>query len=177
MKLFWDQLRISKAFLVSNQHFIPLEMLESHMLFTQTCSGCSFSSPHVRLEKYLPVQHSVCLSVSPCKAKFQKLIILGTEVLSVCFFAGLCRIQPNATFTNLPETVLSLMFSPFLRSVALNTFLLGWGLPRLSGEDPPAKQRQGLIPGLGRCPGEGNGNPLQYSCLGNPMNRGACQAP
>ena len=30
----------------------------------------------------------------------------------------------------------------------------------------------GLIPGLGRSPGEGNGNPLHYSCLGNPMNRG-----
>ena len=28
----------------------------------------------------------------------------------------------------------------------------------------------GLIPGLGRSPGEGNGNPLQYSCLGNPMD-------
>ena len=27
----------------------------------------------------------------------------------------------------------------------------------------------GSIPGLGRAPGEGNGNPLQYSCLGNPM--------
>ena len=31
----------------------------------------------------------------------------------------------------------------------------------------------GLIPGLGRCPGEGNGNPLQYSYLENPMDRGA----
>ena len=31
----------------------------------------------------------------------------------------------------------------------------------------------GLIPGSGRSPGEGNGNPLQYSCLENPMNRGA----
>ena len=31
----------------------------------------------------------------------------------------------------------------------------------------------GLIPGLGRSPREGNGNPLQYSCLGNPMDRGA----
>ena len=31
----------------------------------------------------------------------------------------------------------------------------------------------GSIPGLGRCPGEGNGNPLQYSCLENPMDRGA----
>ena len=34
----------------------------------------------------------------------------------------------------------------------------------------------GSIPGLGRSPGEGNGNPLQYSCLGNPMGRGAWQA-
>ena len=31
----------------------------------------------------------------------------------------------------------------------------------------------GSIPGSGRSPGEGNGNPLQYSCLGNPMNREA----
>ena len=31
----------------------------------------------------------------------------------------------------------------------------------------------GLIPGLGRSPGEGNGNPLQHSCLENPMDRGA----
>ena len=30
----------------------------------------------------------------------------------------------------------------------------------------------GLIPGSGRSPGEGNGNPLQYYCLENPMNRG-----
>ena len=31
----------------------------------------------------------------------------------------------------------------------------------------------GLIPGLGRSPAGGNGNPLPYSCLGNPMDRGA----
>ena len=31
----------------------------------------------------------------------------------------------------------------------------------------------GLVPGLGRSPGGGNGNPLQYSCLKNPMDRGA----
>ena len=31
----------------------------------------------------------------------------------------------------------------------------------------------GSIPGSGRSPGEGNGNPLQYSCLGNPKNRQA----
>ena len=34
----------------------------------------------------------------------------------------------------------------------------------------------GSVPELGRCPGEGNGNPLQYSGLGNPMDRGAWRA-
>ena len=34
----------------------------------------------------------------------------------------------------------------------------------------------GSIPGSGRSPGEGNGNPLLYSCLGNPRDRGAWQA-
>ena len=34
----------------------------------------------------------------------------------------------------------------------------------------------GLIPELGRSPGEGNGNALQYSCLENPMDRGAWQS-
>ena len=34
----------------------------------------------------------------------------------------------------------------------------------------------GSVPGLGRSPGEGNGNPLQYSCLENFMDRGVWQA-
>ena len=33
-----------------------------------------------------------------------------------------------------------------------------------------------MIPGLGRTPGKGTGNPLQYSCLENPMDRGAWRA-
>ena len=36
----------------------------------------------------------------------------------------------------------------------------------------PAKQEMGSIPGSGRFPGGGNGNHLQHSCLGNPMDRG-----
>ena len=35
---------------------------------------------------------------------------------------------------------------------------------------------EGPIPGLGKSPGGGNGNPLQYSCLENPMDRGAWRA-
>ena len=41
-------------------------------------------------------------------------------------------------------------------------------------KNPPAKTGDtGSIPGSGRSPGEGNGNPLQYSCLGNPTDRRA----
>ena len=36
-------------------------------------------------------------------------------------------------------------------------------------KNQPAKQETDLIPELGRSPGEGNGNPFQYPCLGNPM--------
>ena len=42
-------------------------------------------------------------------------------------------------------------------------------------KNPPANAGDvGLISGSGRSPGEGNGSPLQYSCLENPMDRGAC---
>ena len=65
--------------------------------------------------------------------------------------------------------------------IVLHIFLLSWGLefPRwLSG--PPANAGDagdtGSTPGSGRFPGGGNGNPLQYLCLGNPMERGASQA-
>ena len=44
-------------------------------------------------------------------------------------------------------------------------------------KDPPANARDpGLIPGLGQSPEEGNVNPIQYSCLENPMDGGAWQA-
>ena len=44
-------------------------------------------------------------------------------------------------------------------------------------KNPPANAGDtGSIPESGRSPGAGNGNPLQYSCLGNPMDRGAWQA-
>ena len=44
-------------------------------------------------------------------------------------------------------------------------------------KNPPASARDsGLIPGSGRSPGEGNSNPLQYSYLKNPMDRGAWRA-
>ena len=47
----------------------------------------------------------------------------------------------------------------------------------IGGKEPPANagdgRDAGSIPGLGRSPGGENGNPLQYSCWDNPMDRGA----
>jgi len=53
-------------------------------------------------------------------------------------------------------------------------------LVALEVKNPPANAGDikdvGSIPGMGRSPGGGHGNPLQYSCLENPMDKGACQA-
>ena len=71
-------------------------------------------------------------------------------------------------------------------SVPLNVSLIrlrlsrAWGLPRwLSRKESSSQCRTtgdvGSIPGSGRWPGVENGNPLQYSCLENPMDRGTWQ--
>ena len=56
---------------------------------------------------------------------------------------------------------------------------MGGGLPWwLSGKESAANaEDMGSLPGLGRPSGEGNGNPLQHSCLENPMDRGIWGSP
>ena len=65
----------------------------------------------------------------------------------------------------------------FLNSRQTSAFSLVGGKIRKSGSDGKESARNeidlGSIPGLGRSPGEGNGNPLQYYCLENSMDRGA----
>ena len=56
------------------------------------------------------------------------------------------------------------------REGTIGVYGLPWGL---SVKEPACQADVGLIPGLGRSPREGNGNLLQPSCLGHPMNRGA----
>ena len=58
---------------------------------------------------------------------------------------------------------------------------LAWGFPggtvlENSAASAEGARDEGLIPGSGRSPGEGNGNPLHYHCLENPMGRGAPRA-
>ena len=69
----------------------------------------------------------------------------------------------------------------FVLTCICENLLFTPGLPRwCSGKESPANARgtrdASTIPGSGRSPGEGDGNPFQFSCLGNPMNRGACWA-
>ena len=65
----------------------------------------------------------------------------------------------------------------FLSSFFLNTLSWEGFLGGLVVKNLPATagdvRDTGLIPGSGRSPGGGHGSPLQYSCLGNPMDRGA----
>ena len=59
-----------------------------------------------------------------------------------------------------------------LLSGAFQMVLVVKNLPASAGD----KIDMGSVPGLGRSPGGGHGNPLQYSCLDSPMDRGAWQA-
>ena len=56
----------------------------------------------------------------------------------------------------------------------INNLLLGFPGGSVLKNLPTNAGDTGSIPGSGRSPGEGNGNPLQCSCLGNPMGGGAC---
>ena len=78
--------------------------------------------------------------------------------------------------------VSSLFCCPYRLSSSNMPFMLSYVLPNRFPGSSDGKESAynagdpGLILGLGRCPGEGKGNSLQYSCLKNPMDRGAWRA-
>ena len=65
---------------------------------------------------------------------------------------------------------LMILLKDFLRNLVI--FIMGFPNDSVV-KILPASADVGSVPGLGGPPGEGNDNPLQYSCLGNPMDRGA----
>ena len=81
--------------------------------------------------------------------------------------------------SNLLKIILSISLYIRITWVAFNKLphpLAPWLPWWLSGKESACSAGDmGSIPGLGRFPGEGNGYPLQYSCLENPMDRGASQ--
>ena len=82
------------------------------------------------------------------------------------------------SFLYLLYTLIKLYYTKALSdqasSLALDWILLLWGprIPMSSNDSTTPFQDCGSIPGLGRSPGGGNGNPLQYSCLENPIDWG-----
>ena len=69
-------------------------------------------------------------------------------------------------------------WSTWRKMLSLGLCTRNWGCPGgfSDKEFSCSAEDAGWIPGWGRSPGEGNGSPLQYSCLENPMDRGAWQA-
>ena len=100
-----------------------------------------------------------------------------------------CTAQEGSTSSTHSPAFIACRFSmmAFLTSVTWHSlsselhFSNEWGASQvvLVVKNPPANAGNlrdlGLIPGLGRSPGEGHGNPLQCSCLESPMDRGAWQ--
>ena len=96
-------------------------------------------------------------------------------------------IQQNKTWPSVPEENLSKIFGPDDSSFPTSSGIL-WDSERwyllfycppvgLDGKESSCNAGDpGSIPGSGRSPGEGNGSPLQYSCLENPMDGGAWRA-
>ena len=110
--------------------------------------------PHfsLSLSEMLPPCHSSSL---PRQNRVLPLNALFFSLYNIFFFFAVKYIQLNTYHFGTSQAV------PVVKNLPVNT---------------PDVRDSDLIPGWGRSPGEGNGNPLQYSCLGNPMGRGAWQA-
>ena len=88
----------------------------------------------------------------------------------MCFFSITINIIQNKVF----PSRLSLSPHPGTTPLIVGTTEISWNFPVAQMvKNLPAKQDAGSVPGSGRSTGEGNGNLLQYSCLENPMHRGA----
>ena len=114
-----------------------------------------------------------------------RILIWSGIMLSVIttFYLKILYITNTTKFTHqlhhfLYGDELSTDLEPWIFLSLLSLIVIVLGFP--GGSDGKASARSegdlGSIPGLGRSPGEGNGNPLQYSCLEIPMDGGAWQA-
>ena len=83
------------------------------------------------------------------------------------------RTRPGMNLTFLNQSVPAADFKQIMSSLGFLWWLSGKESACSAGDERDTSS----IPGWGRCPGDGNGNPLQLSCLENPMDRGAWQAP
>ena len=91
---------------------------------------------------------------------FRVHLLCDVLVWSPCCPSNSQESSPAPQFKSISSSVLSLLWTSLVAQMVDSTCSAG---------------DMGSVPGLGRSPGEGNGNPLQYSCLKNSMDRGAWQ--
>ena len=143
-----------------------------------------FSSESVLWIRW-PEYWSFSFSISPSN-EYSELISFRMDWLDLLAVQGtLKESSPTPQFKIINSLVLSFLYGPTLTSIH---DCFSSGLPKgLSGKKQTNKQTNkqktpasagdaGSIPGSGRSPEVGNGNPFQYSCLGNLKDGGACQA-
>ena len=121
--------------------------------------------PHLHMEM---TRHDSCLSVKLPKGLIQEVIHTQNDTA-------------NQTWEKCYLWVLwdkeeEVIIKPGNTILKLKNCLWGFPCSSVGKESACNAGDPGPIPGSGRFPGEGNGNPLQYSCLENPMDRGAWQA-
>ena len=100
-----------------------------------------------------------------------------SNTYTICFI-GQLRTSDEVNACRSPKTINSHKWRYHFKQVPgkcysdLRCYTLKLSPRWLSGKEPTCNAGDlGSIPGLGRSPGEGNGNPLQYPCLENPMDR------
>ena len=87
------------------------------------------------------------------------------------------RFTWQAYWSGLPSTTAGDILDPGFNPESPASPALAGGLGGSVGKESPCSAGDpGLTPGFRRSPGEGNGNPLKYSCLENSMDRGAWEA-
>ena len=104
---------------------------------------------------------------------------LNTEILGQPVGSLRVKLTENlwGNFCNVFWVVFPVCSTCCERSKKFNVIFRFWAVRESGGKESACKAGDpGSFPGLGRSPGKEKGNPLQYSCLENPMDRGAWQA-
>ena len=145
------------------------------------------------MQENIPQPASGFLNYGKClhKGKFDPSLLLKcsnillkmqTATFNVQSSESKLRTHKSSVFLELSLKVgvlyqLEILSSPRTLTLQTSTIVLGASLLAQLVKSPGDTRGKGLIPGWGRSPGEGNGNPFQYSCLKNSMDRGAQQGP
>ena len=180
----WDQSPSGELWVLSRLH----QGLPAAEDTARSCSSSSSFCPGWNQSLHIPKYDSSnslssCLGPSPgisvaefwaqvrhCWNQSRQLLLQWQDQIG--------RLPQSALSTLGPSWVTALSQTPKPLEVIVLGYQVSLGFP--SGavvKNPPANAEYvGWIPGPGRSPGEGNGNPLQYSCLGNTMARGAWRA-